>query len=433
MVDPPEYRTEPEPEFADRLERLLLHRLTAPAGSRGARVVVPPDRPAEPDARSLSVAPPPDRWARRAVAAAAAVALLVAAGVTVTRNRDRGTGVTTSPSPTELFPDLPPDSTSPLPAGPVGADGGIWTGTELIVFGEPAAPDESPSPEGAAFNPVTSTWRMIAAAPIDSGSPVAWTGSEMIVWGGRTGEEAAYDPEADTWRRLPDAPTPTRDAIAVWTGNEVIALGGVDDPVRAAAYDPATDEWRPLAGANGYLASHAVWTGTTVLTILDVNGPDVSGHRDGSGLRLARYDLSTDTWHIDAGAHYVSLVGVPDTDGLTGTVLAMPVEPGEPVDLLDAAGNPIESLPAHPLDLGGSTTAAGGIWLGDEAVFWIDAADDWLFPSPEVWALNPATATWRPLPADLATAVNGGAQPVAVDDVLLLWDGVSGIAYRAST
>ena len=30
MVDPPTYRAEPDPEFADRLERVLLQRLTAP-------------------------------------------------------------------------------------------------------------------------------------------------------------------------------------------------------------------------------------------------------------------------------------------------------------------------------------------------------------------------------------------------------------------
>jgi len=35
MVDPPTYRAEPDPEFADRLERLLLQRLTAPRSRRG--------------------------------------------------------------------------------------------------------------------------------------------------------------------------------------------------------------------------------------------------------------------------------------------------------------------------------------------------------------------------------------------------------------
>ena len=49
------------------------------------------------------------------------------------------------------------------------------------------------------------------------------------------------------------------------------------------------------------------------------------------------------------------------------------------MDLLDAAGNPIGSLPAHPVDLGGSTTDATGLWLGKEAVFWIRRCGHWLF------------------------------------------------------
>lgn len=440
MIDPPTHQTEPDPEFADRLERLLLQRLTAPSSSRGARDIVAPNQPADPDARPLSVARPPARSPWRVVAAAAVVALIVATGLTVTRNRDRGEKVVTSPGPTattlldttELFPDLAPDATMALPGGPASAghDTGIWTGTELIVWGEPSAPDASPPPDGAAYAPSTGTWRTIAPAPIGSGSPVAWTGTEMIVWGGPTGESAAYDPEADTWRRLPPAPIPTRDAIAVWTGHEAIALGSSDDPMRAAAYDPVTDEWRALAGADGYLASGAVWTGTSLLTILDVNGPDENGQRDSSGLHLARYDLRADTWHIDADARYVTLVGVPDADGVHTTVIAMPAAPDEPVNLLDATGNPIGSLPAHPSDVGGSTTVASGIWIGEETVFWIRPADDWLFPSLEAWALNPATETWRPLPDDVSSLVNDGATPVAVGDVLLLWDGARGIAYR---
>ena len=37
MADRPTYRAEPDPEFADRLEQVLLQRLTAPAGSRPRR------------------------------------------------------------------------------------------------------------------------------------------------------------------------------------------------------------------------------------------------------------------------------------------------------------------------------------------------------------------------------------------------------------
>lgn len=171
-----------------------------------------------------------------------------------------------------------------------------------------------------------------------------------------------------------------------------------------------------------------------MLAVVDVAGPPLTGpiyHRrdNSSGLRLARYDLSTDTWHVDADANYASLLGVPDADGVTRSVLAVPVRPGEPVDLLDADGTPIGSLPAHPVDIGGSATAATGLWLGEEAVFSIDAVDEWLFPSPESWALDAAAGAWRPLRGDVPS-IGGGT---AVGDVLLATEGDRGTAYRIRT
>ena len=41
MVDPPTYRAEPDPEFADRLERVLLQRLTASRPDRAPAVELP--------------------------------------------------------------------------------------------------------------------------------------------------------------------------------------------------------------------------------------------------------------------------------------------------------------------------------------------------------------------------------------------------------
>lgn len=409
--------------------------------------LVNPDRPADgpqPQLVSTIRRPGSRPWL---VAAAAATVLIVAGTALVLRTARDGApeddpvdlpAIPVLPEiPVPLWVELPAGSTVALPQMPISGPGGggsIWTGTELIVWGEPAAPDASPPPVGAAFNLQTGTWRTIASSPNSSNTPIAWTGREMIVWGGSGADGAAYDPAADTWRTLPDAPFSASDAAAVWTGNEVIVLGGFDDPVNAAAYDPATDEWRSLVDPDGYLVAGPVWTGTSVLAVLDVIGPPLTGpnyhRRDNSrGLRLARYDLSTDTWHIDADANYAGLVGIPDADGVTRSVLAVPVRPGEPVDLLDATGTPIGSLPAHPVDTGGSATAATGLWLGEEAVFSIDAVDDWLFPSPEAWALDPATGTWRPLRGDVPSIGEG----TAVGDVLLATDGDRGIAYRIRT
>ncbi len=66
------------------------------------------------------------------------------------------------------------------------------------------------------------------------------------------------------WRELPSAPlSPRANAQAVWTGQEVIVLGGETQPCPpnadcvsaspllrdGAAYDPATDSWHPIAKA----------------------------------------------------------------------------------------------------------------------------------------------------------------------------------------
>lgn len=68
---------------------------------------------------------------------------------------------------------------------------------------------------------------------------------------------------ADAWERVPDGPlSPRSQAVVVWTGNEVLVVGGDDRPCPptadcavpdspplgdGAAYDPLTREWRRIA------------------------------------------------------------------------------------------------------------------------------------------------------------------------------------------
>src|SRR5262245_40392079 len=66
------------------------------------------------------------------------------------------------------------------------------------------------------------------------GHTAVWTGSEMIVWGGRSADGvdlntgARYDPLTDTWRATPlaGAPAARIDQTAVWTGSQMIVWGG---------------------------------------------------------------------------------------------------------------------------------------------------------------------------------------------------------------
>ena len=393
---------------------------------------------------------------------AAAITLIVVAGLALIQRGGDGTPVQIAPSPsasippttppvttpppvtvprgpTQLFTDIAPDAMVTLPPAPVDlkARVAVWSGTEMIVWG-----GEDSRDEGAAFDPSTGTWRVIAPAPIDYRNfpAVAWTGTEMILWGGSEpprvyADGAAYNPATDTWRRLPDAPLGARSdgAVAVWTGEEVVilaALGG-----GAAAYNPATDEWRRLSAdlPGDAVPSQAVWTGTTILaTVLIRDTP-----------QLARYDPSTDTWDVDDGAHYAALVAVPGADGVD-TVVALPDDTGAQVALLDSEGSSIGTLSDVPVDRGkfGDRIDALGLWAGEEALFWIGGDSSLLFPPgpAEGWALNPATGTWRPLPGGDQIPRLGGAL-VAAGGIVLAWgedDAVgtgldSGIAYRAPT
>ncbi|HWI05074.1 MAG TPA: hypothetical protein VNT52_14780, partial [Acidimicrobiales bacterium] len=141
-----------------------------------------------------------------------------------------------------------------------------WTGKEMIVWAggfckaNPCQFDNvEPLADGAAYDPAADSWRKIAQGPLAArtGTADAWTGKELLVWGGGIGtttvfdDGAAYDPATDTWRTLPPSPLGARRTSGVWTGKEFVLWGGRNIVETryfsdGAAYDPATDRWRML-------------------------------------------------------------------------------------------------------------------------------------------------------------------------------------------
>jgi hypothetical protein len=126
----------------------------------------------------------------------------------------------------------------------------VWTGSEMIVFGGGEVDSET-AHQGAAYDPETNEWRRIADAPVGLNLLSAvWTGDEVIVFGsllnGRNVAEtetsvgAAYDPVTDTWRMLPPSALSPQATSAVFAGGRLIAW---DYEVRAQEYDPTTDAW----------------------------------------------------------------------------------------------------------------------------------------------------------------------------------------------
>jgi hypothetical protein len=172
-----------------------------------------------------------------------------------------------------------------------------WTGDELLMW------PTGTSKRVFAYDPDAATWRELANAPIAPREQAAsvWSGSEWIIWGGLstesdvrtdTADGAAYNPVTDTWRVIAASPLSARRAPAVWTGTEMIVAAGsrggdaTGNNAMAlsdgAAYDPATDTWRKIASGPAHPGFVPVWTGTQM--VMFAKGGAVT------------YDVATDRW-----------------------------------------------------------------------------------------------------------------------------------------
>lgn len=207
----------------------------------------------------------------------------------------------------------------PGPLGRRTGQASVWTGRQLLIWGgaSSSGPVSSyhqvPLADGAAYDPVSRHWSALPAGPLSarSGSAAAWAGDEAVFWGGErsTGvvgqpaylsDGAAYDPARLAWSRLAASPLTARSgAQAFWTGSQVILLGGRSSTGQAvltdgAAYSPTTQVWTrlpafPVAGTGGGVpvGMTAVWTGRRLLAwatyqrtqVLPGGGHSVSGHQ----------------------------------------------------------------------------------------------------------------------------------------------------------
>ena len=183
------------------------------------------------------------------------------------------------------------DAPEPIAAGRTT----VWTGSEMIVTGIDPGPDGTFadwSEVAEAYSPRTNAWRQLPAPPKTANyckRDAVWTGTEMLVWGCKV---TAYDPTTNQWRLLPDAPT--RHGIVAWTGRELIGWGGgccgdVSDD--GSAYNPVTNTWRRLAPApvSGQQSPVGAWTGRELVVF---NGHSPEGARVGG----AAYNPRTDSW-----------------------------------------------------------------------------------------------------------------------------------------
>lgn len=378
------------------------------------------------------------RW-MRLVAAGTAIAAIAAGAFVAGRSGDGGSAeVSTSGA----GPGWEAVSAPPLPSteGPVLA----WTGRELVLFGGDRARNSREvdmSDEGAAYDPTTGTWRLLAESPFDALYGVAgvWTDDRLVVAGTPCPEEvpgdssatpdcepggvvaAMYDPEADAWETVAG---PDDQAFRDATG--AIAHGATGD---AAVFEigaslwrisPASGQWQRLPGPpldqREVLCSSA--TGVTAVAVAERSQassaegaapPDFS--RTPATMRASTLARGASRWSdvAETGSGQAPLVSVGICAG--DSVLTLPAADGEMertagLGRYDARSGAWHQMAPAPVAI---NTRPGNTWTGAEVV---------VFGIRETATYRPTTDEWRvvrtPPPAEVLDAVWVGDRVVAL-------------------
>ncbi|ANM29825.1 hypothetical protein ABI59_09900 [Acidobacteria bacterium Mor1] len=187
---------------------------------------------------------------------------------------------------------------------------GVWTGSELLVWGGQGLEWDPENEEyltielddGWRFNPGTGSWSAMGTngiVPLPRYLHTAvWTGSEMIIYGGSGGFDAsAYNPSSNFWSFVPSngQGSELTEHTAVWTGSEMITWGGQTSSAglmsRGSRFDPGPDSWTPTFSSNPPQPREehvAVWTGSEMI---------VHGGRGPEELITYRYDPALNIWN----------------------------------------------------------------------------------------------------------------------------------------
>jgi hypothetical protein len=110
-------------------------------------------------------------------------------------------------------------------------------GYTIMAGNVPDGNDKEAKINSGSVNMAGTAWRegTTAGAPTARyGAATVWTGSEVLLWGGRNGRSsfladgARYNPTTQTWAALPLAAgfQARNDHTAVWTGTDMIIWGG---------------------------------------------------------------------------------------------------------------------------------------------------------------------------------------------------------------
>lgn len=287
---------------------------------------------------------------------------------------------------------------------------GTETADRAPDAGVEAADGEQEGEVSRSEPPGIGTWRAVEPGPLATRAEAkaVWTGTEILVVGGVAVEHyapfadgAAYDPETASWRRIAPRPDPGRIMVAAWTESELFALGAkagieMENLTSAHLYDPGADRWRtttpPPRGFNG--PENAWWTGREVL-IWEI----------GRGML---YDPTADTWRDIPAVGIAEVMVLGRAQWLAGPDLLAVQGAQTPPDggplrdallLYDPATDQWRLAAAVPSPIP-QFTLSYAAWVGTDLIFHPE-------PAAPVYAYNPAGDAWRELPRP-AVARDGG-------------------------
>jgi hypothetical protein len=297
-----------------------------------------------------------------------------------------------------------------------------WAGQYLLAIG--GATGSRSSATGAAFDPATGRWHLMAAVPFPvnvADATSVWTGRQLFVTDfGASGCGCAglYDPAANQWStaRLPKSLFRFGPMVATWTGSEVI-LAGVNAHLRleVTAYSPATNRWQVITPRlpAGQSAAYATVVTTSSQLILWVMWQHVRAYKGGFSLHSGIDVFATD----GDGGFWRDVTGSwPQGQTMTTPVLtgsALLVSPGQ-VWCGDACSPPGVTLrgyfaraatwrrtmiPLSPID----DSLPPYIWTGRAIIEMNDGESltersGERIPPYSTFAFDPASSRWLRLP-----------------------------------
>jgi hypothetical protein len=295
----------------------------------------------------------------------------------------------------------------------------------------PGAPSAGPS----------GTWLKVADAPLGprESATLVWTGDDVLVLGGDTSpcppnadcaapadtprEVAAYDPASDSWREVAPLPFSPYWPRAVAAGGSVYVLdGGGAQPVRFLSWTPERDTWRELPAPPGRP------TGLTAV-----------GDRAVAYQTTLENGPAPDSLFDPAAGGWTPLPEPPGTPGFDRTVVAvddhtlalldLELVPNPGADgptlyraaLLDLSTSTWHRLPVSDVaGLGAGWHAVGGR-LVNASTQTVDGGKvgNYGRDVPTGGILDPAIGRWSALPARSDRELGPAAGDVAGDDVVI--------------